>query len=65
MAQFKKWLDGEKDLFNQEIEPQPIDESKIKSIDNELLEASVSKKEKQLIVHTPDCSIHRDSRVGQ
>ena len=36
MAQFKKWLDGEKDLFNQEIEPQPIDESKIKSVENAL-----------------------------
>ena len=51
MAQFKKWLDGDKDLFNQEIEPQPIDESKIKSVDKKLLEASVSKKEKQLLVH--------------
>lgn len=51
MAQFKKWLDGDKDLFNQEIEPQPIDESKIKSVDKKLLEASISKKEKQLLVH--------------
>ena len=48
MAQFKKWLDGEKDLFNQEIEPLPIDESKIKHVDQKLLETSVSAKEKQI-----------------
>ena len=51
MAQFKKWLDGEKDLFNQEIEPQPIDESKIKHVDQNTLEKSVSAKEKQMLVH--------------
>ena len=51
MAHFKKWLDGEKDLFNDEIEPHPIDEKQVRHIDKEILSSSISRKEKQLLVH--------------
>lgn len=49
MAKFKDWLQGDEDLFNQEI---PVNElSNIERIDKEVLEKSVSRKERRRIVH--------------
>ena len=47
MSHFKKWLDGEKDLFNSEIEPKPLDEKNYKRIDKVKLQNSITPKEKQ------------------
>ena len=50
MSHFKKWLDGEKDLFNSEIEPKPLDERKYKKIDKVKLQNSITPKEKQILI---------------
>ena len=50
MSKIKKWLDGDLDIFNKEVKPKNY--SKVKRIDYEELEKSISGKEKRKIVHT-------------
>ena len=50
MSNFKKWINGEHDIFNQEVSPRNIEN--IERIDYEKLEKSVSGKEKRNIVQT-------------
>ena len=50
MSHFKKWLDGDKDLFNSEIEPKPLDERNYKKIDKVKLKNSITPKERQILV---------------
>ena len=51
MSHFKKWLDGDKDLFNVEVEPKPLDERNYKKIDKVELDKSITQKEKRKIIH--------------
>ena len=51
MSHFKKWLDGDKDLFNVEVEPKPLDERNYKKIDKVELDNAITPKEKRKIIH--------------
>lgn len=50
MSKLKKWVDGDLDIFNQEVEPKSF--NRVKKINYEELEKSVSGKEKRKIVHS-------------
>lgn len=51
MKNFKRWLNGDKDIFNQEVQPYELQEEKHELNSEELIH-SISGKEKQKIVHT-------------
>ncbi len=56
MKNFKRWLDGEKDIYNQEIQPTEF-EKKETEIDKDALIQSISGRERQKIVHVTTTSI--------
>lgn len=50
MSNFRKWIDGEHDVFNQDVAPKELE--RIEGLDAQRLKRSVTNQEKRKIVHT-------------